>query len=107
MEVCSIFLCYSVFLLINYFFLKYITFIFYASDLFSTKYFMEYCQRLQNYRADMRQCRTQNRWQGEESGMSGVKTSIERIKNERSAVCLPDNLTLPNTNHLVIYQCTV
>ena len=37
---------------------------------------MEYCQRLQNDRAGMRRCRTQNsRWQGEESGMSSVRTS--------------------------------
>ena len=50
---------------------------------------MKYCKKLQNYRTDMWKCRTQNRWQGEESGMSGVKASIERTKMKRVLSAYP------------------
>jgi len=49
---CSIFLGYSVFLLIKIF-TKYFTFIFTFQIIF-TRYFMKYCEELQNYRTNMR-----------------------------------------------------
>ncbi len=68
MAVCFIFLCYSVFLLINYFFsIKYFTFIFLRFRfIFSKNTLWSIARgRLRNYKPDN---------QGEEKGMSGAKS---------------------------------
>src|SRR6266481_5017996 len=100
MEVYSIFLCYSVFLLINYFFSKNILLLFFTLQIYFQQNTLWSIARgrLRNYKTDK---------QGEEKGMSGAKASIRKDRRKKNCCLLPDDLALPDANCFVIYQGTI